>query len=241
MGFAEALPYWKMLPFFLYIIIYIYITEATTRKHPEESLKTVFFKLLPVVSLIIMILSEKDKSAQHKSYKRLIIAGLFFSMAGDSCLVWRVKLFIPGLLFFAIAHVCYVLANGFKPFGSGATAVSCALIGCFTYAYLYPAISDPVMKYMVLLYSVLIFAMGWRTAARAQLHVNLGTMCGFLGALIFVISDFIIAFDKWKMKLDKASFWIMMTYYSAQLLISLSAACYVRTDAGIHATRKKTN
>ncbi|MBK2126060.1 lysoplasmalogenase family protein, partial [Fangia hongkongensis] len=44
----------------------------------------------------------------------------------------------------------------------------------------------------------------------------------FAGAILFMLSDSILAWDKFKMPMKQATLWIMSTYYLAQWLIGLS-------------------
>ena len=224
MTWIGSLPYFKILPFAIYVTIYFGMTGAD-KDYPDESYRSVFFKLLPITSLVFMVLSCASQSPEHASRKNRILLGLLFSMAGDACLVWRVKMFIPGLLFFAVAQILYAFAFEFSPFG-GMVPFSVCVAACSSiYAYLYAGVEEPVMKVLVLVYAALIFCMGWRALVRVLREPSPGNICGLVGALLFVASDFLIAVDKFMFPVEFASFRIMMTYYAAQLGISLSV-CY---------------
>ena len=77
-----------------------------------------------------------------------------------------------------------------------------------------------------------IFLMGWRIMVRLLDNYNPGNLCGFIGAVLFVCSDFMIGVDKFRYPVKDASLRIMLTYYLGQLGIALSA-CYnpQRVDA----------
>ena len=117
MAWIKSLPYSKALPFAIYVVIYFIVTDRHVR-YPDEQYWTVIFKLLPTLSLVFMVTSCSSQNSEHAHFKRYIIFGFFFSMAGDACLVWRHKLFIPGLLFFAVAHCTITCAYKMKPFGA---------------------------------------------------------------------------------------------------------------------------
>ena len=226
-----SLPYFKILPFFVYVIIYFNMTGAHMR-YPDENYWTVLFKLLPVMSLVFMVLSCASQNDEHARLKKFVAAGLLFSMLGDVCLVWRITLFIPGLLFFAIAHGIYVCGYKMEPFGPMPAFVLCAVLGIATCWYLQEGIRDPVMKQLVFTYASLIFLMGWRIMVRLLDNYNPGNLCGFVGAVLFICSDFMIGVDKFRYPVKDASLRIMLTYYLGQLGIALSA-CYnpQRVDA----------
>lgn len=242
MSWTTALPYWKIFPFILYVCTCYYVTDIKNKRHMDETWESVIFKAFPVVSLIFIVLSAEHHSRQHLSYIRLVFLGLLLSMGGDACLVWRQKLFLPGLLFFAAAHVFYTFAFGLKPFGGGPTMTSCAVIVGFIYFCLYPHIPDTLMKVMVLLYSTLIFLINWRSLVLLQNRPNLGSACAFIGSFTFGVSDLLIALDKWGLStIERPMWWIMLSYFTAQLFIALSAAAYERADADVwKKTRKKT-
>ena len=67
------------------------------------------------------------------------------SIGGDVCLVWRIKLFVPGLAFFALALVCYIRAFGFKAKGVSSGMVSAA-VSVALMAFLVPHVQESSMK-----------------------------------------------------------------------------------------------
>ena len=226
------IPFFKLVGFFLYIVVFLYVTEAHQR-YPDEKLTSVFFKLLPMCQLLFVVMST-DKNDQHKrddgfdNYKKYFTLALMFSMVGDACLVWRVQLFIPGLLFFAVAQALYAKGFGFKPLGSVPTLMSCAIVAGMIYMYLLPGIKEgPRMQGLALMYMLLIFTMGWRAVVQCQWNTNFSTIFGVIGAFVFITSDFIIAYDKWVAELEMSSLMVMATYYTAQMFMALSAAGYV--------------
>ena len=48
------------------------------------------------------------------AFSRRILIGLFFSCVGDGLLVWR-HLFLYGMVSFAIGHMFFISAFGFRP------------------------------------------------------------------------------------------------------------------------------
>ena len=57
-------------------------------------------------------------------------------------------------------------------------------------------------------------------------------MLAMVGAFVFMISDYILAFDKWQYRVKYGTEALMFFYYSAQLLISLSVVLYERKEQG---------
>jgi len=74
-------------------------------------------------------------------------------------------------------------------------------------------------------YIGLLAVMVWRAVARVQLFDDLWTwtkLCAFAGSLLFIISDFVIAIDEFRYPVPYSHEIIMLTYYAAQLGITLS-------------------
>ena len=222
----------KVVGFGLYATIFFYVTNSVSR-YPEETLTTAFFKCLPILHLILIVLStyaeEISKPQPFFKYRRLILVGLLFSLCGDVLLVWKVDLFIPGLLMFAVAHVFYMSAFGFKPFGKFALVLS-SIPGICVYTYLFEAIDDKLMAGLVFLYSCLIFGVLWRAMVYVQVNRTAGSWLALFGIILFASSDLLIAIEKWRFQVAYAHFKLMILYYAAQLGITLSVHFFIDAD-----------
>ena len=76
-----------------------------------------------------------------------------------------------------------------------------------------------------MLYIALLATTVWRAVARVQFFGDLWTwtkLCAFAGSLLFIVSDFVIAVDKFRHPVPYSHQIIMVTYYAAQLGITLS-------------------
>lgn len=76
-------------------------------------------------------------------------------------------MFISGMSAFSLAHIFYISAFGWKPlklhFG-----IIFLLIGLPINYFYYKNINDPVIKYAVPFYSILLFTMVWRSFSRIK-------------------------------------------------------------------------
>lgn len=79
-----------------------------------------------------------------------------------------------------------------------------------------------ILCYLVPLYIALIFVMAWRAGARVGNLSSWTKQCSCAGALLFLISDFTIAVNKFVAPVSYSHTIIMATYYAAQMLIALS-------------------
>jgi len=233
------LPIWKLLGFILYIVLYFSIFEPYDR-WPPSSLKSSFFKVLPVAHLILTVISTSSEEETHTkppAYRRFVTLGLVFSIAGSSIL-W--DYFRLGTVLFAVAQALYVLAFGFRPLGSGPMAASFGVIGTALYVYVVTDLKEGTeLKVLLLVYTVLILIMAWRATAQFARDTTVENFCGCAGAVLFVISDLILAVDKWKGSFHNAPFWNMLTYFVAQLGITLSACNTRETKFYSHVVKKK--
>ena len=224
----------KLVPFFKTVAIFFVLFG-------EDSYLNSFFycviKCLPIGSLIFFVLLHGMNFTEAYAYSRKILLGLIFSAIGDAFLVWKGQYFIHGLCAFAVAQVCYAWAFGMRPVKPYTGAVM-AIIASMTYMYNLPGLKG-VMVYFGLLYVAVIGLMGWRAIARFQRHEDWPwtSLSGMIGAISFMISDSVIAINKFRFEVPYSHNIIMTTYYFAQMCIALSVVDS-QADAVIEISRK---
>ncbi|XP_053686428.1 lysoplasmalogenase-like protein TMEM86A [Sabethes cyaneus] len=204
----------RMLLFFITVILYFLLISQTERQTASSTI----LKCLPIVSLWIFVLLTGFELKRSHRYKQLILAGLVFSCAGD--LLLNYDLFEAGMAAFGVAQIFYISAFGFRPlrpwlglplYGLGVAAV----VLMFDQLPL-------IIKICLPIYGILLLTMCWRSWARIDCVKNILRMTCGIGSALFVISDSIIAFDKFYTPLSNAQTAIMVTYYAAQFGIALS-------------------
>lgn len=172
-------------------------------------------------SLIILIALLADPAGVVASYKFLIIAGLLFSLAGDIFLMLPTDRFIAGLVSFLIAHLFYIAA--FISDTGVATAwwlLPFLVYGAVIYTRLAPHLGR--LKVPVIIYMIAILVMAWQAAGRWSATPESGRLVAFGGAVLFVISDSVLAWNRFRKPFRAARALTMGTYYTAQWLIALS-------------------
>lgn len=185
--------------------------------HIDQSLK-LLFKVIPMILIIVMAATQKTKSI--KKYQLLIVIGLIFCMVGDYTLQW----FLIGLTSFLIGHIFYIFAfssTNEQPVPSWAKVVL-LLYGVAMASWIATTVfksGETVLTFAVLAYISIILTMGW-TAIRT------GSAFAIIGAILFIASDSYLAINKFVLPLPFSHEVIMMTYYSAQILIALSILQY---------------
>ena len=162
------------------------------------------------------------------STKKVLITALTLSWIGDIILMFADKgelYFIAGLIAFLLSHISYIilfnkqlkiyLKNSKIIFWVGVTVIAIYLIVIML--LLLPSLGDlkiPVLLYALTISIMLLFALkgflNWQKPANSYI---------LIGAIVFVASDSLLAFDKFYAPLQYSSFLIMATYLLAQYLI----------------------
>jgi uncharacterized membrane protein YhhN len=175
----------------------------------------VILKSAPLLCLIAWVrLTARDR------YATLILAGLIFSFAGDVLLEISADLFMPGLIAFLIGHVWYIAA-----FVSATRELKLLhglpFAGWVVLAYLLlPNLGS--MAVPVAAYVIVIGTMMWRSSAMVDSPARRWQWWALIGAILFGLSDTLLAFKKFSGLTLGPSFTIIVLYWLGQLGIALS-------------------
>lgn len=184
----------------------------------------------PVKPLImIWIAAYFLLSRKKKSFTLPVLFAFFFSWLGDNFLMFSGKselFFFAGVGGFFLAQLSYIyIFSTFREVpGKGLLQRRPLLVLPFMaylagiYALLYPGL-EGLMKPVILIYALSLIGMSIMALNRKG-RVSLSSYrLVFSGSMLFLISDSLIALDKFYMEFTLAGFWIMITYISAQYLI----------------------
>jgi uncharacterized membrane protein YhhN len=179
----------------------------------------------PLATALIMISALSRALDAPRAYAVAIVAGLLCSLAGDIFLMLPADRFIAGLVSFLLAHLAYIVAFSVAPgarlsFRSALLVLPLLVYGAGAYCRLLPhlgGLAPPVLVYMLV-----IVAMAWRALDLWTEVRTLGAFSAALGALLFVASDSLLAFNRFAGKFAAAQALVLGTYYVAQWLIALS-------------------
>jgi alkenylglycerophosphocholine/alkenylglycerophosphoethanolamine hydrolase len=180
-------------------------------------------KAIPALTLGVWVATRRQDGLA-----RLVTAGLVLSGLGD--LLLEKALFFQGLVAFLLAHVAYVL--GFVTVTTRPALVRALPIAAWcglVLAGLGASLGD--MAGPVTAYIAVVGTMMWRAAARVG-HTGRPTRAewlGLAGALLFGLSDTLIAVDRFVAPLPEVRWPIMLLYWSGQWGIAASAASLERT------------
>jgi uncharacterized membrane protein YhhN len=180
-------------------------------------------KAIPILLLVLLVVAEP--APVSAAYRWLVAGALVCSMAGDIFLVFPDR-FREGLGSFLLAHVLYVVA--FAPSGVDGTLFM-VLVPFVVFAGAMLAILWPHLRrdrVPVMVYVTVITLMGWQAALRAlnPATPSPSASLALAGALFFMASDGVLAYDRFVRRFALAPGIIMTTYYVAQVLIASSVA-----------------
>ena len=170
-------------------------------------------KPVPVLALLALL-------KPNTNYRKLIFTGLVLSLVGDVLLESSPSMFVFGLLAFLSAHIAYIVAFIRRSRELVILpAVVFLVFGVAIFTFLYPGLGTMVVP--VIVYITAIILMAWRSIA--QRKVDGYAIFAAVGALFFVFSDSLIAFNKFYEPIPAARWLIIVTYWTAQYLIFYSA------------------
>ncbi|UUC96358.1 lysoplasmalogenase family protein [Comamonas sp. C11] len=184
---------------------------------------TMVFALICIASCASHALHTMQNLPQI--HVQVLLAAIVFSMAGDVFLMLdgqlQTGLFIPGLISFLLAHVCYVALFRFDVtwFADRRALLLVAAIGATMYVFLWThglpaALRLPVAAYVGVI--ALMAAQAWGRYRQLRSRAALLTA---LGASFFMLSDSILAINRFVQPLPWSSVSVLGSYYAAQALI----------------------
>lgn len=181
----------------------------------KESLQFVF---KPLTMLAIILLAFFNSSAPMTFYQKAVLVGLLFSTVGDVFLIKDKQFFVQGLVLFLLGHICFIAAFWTSP---NWLSLSFYLVYfAFFFWVLWSHLGS--LKIPVVVYAVALTLMSWMALSRTIENHNHHTFHAFLGSVVFIASDSLLAFNKFKKSIPLAHLYILATYFVAQWLIALS-------------------
>lgn len=188
-----------------------------------------------IIPAVIGYLDSQVKNIVKGQLKWILYA-LLFSWLGDVLLLFEGKkqiFFLLGLSAFLIAHICYILFYQ-SVWRKGKIRNNYLIVAVVLVYYvvlmfiLLPylgAMKIPVMVYGFVISWMLMMAMN-------MLFINNRKAGQWMvtGAFLFVVSDSILAINKFYQPLESAGILIMLSYALAQLFIVFGAVQYSRSQ-----------
>jgi uncharacterized membrane protein YhhN len=205
----------------VFLILFLIASAGDIASIFAESNGRYIFK--PVILLALMGYYLVQATETNKTF----LAALFFCWVGDVMLMFSGDLyFMLGLVAFLIGHIFYIFS--FRQF-SWSTGIDLLPTQKVRYAFpiilagtgllvvLFPKLG--ALQIPVTVYALVLMLMAINALFRLG-HTNQTSFTWvFVGALLFMVSDSALAFNKFHTQFVGASVVIMVTYVTAQFMI----------------------
>ncbi|GMQ79526.1 MAG: lysoplasmalogenase [Anaerolineae bacterium] len=179
----------------------------------------------PLTTILILLIALLAPVPENALYKWAIVIGLAFSLAGDIFLLLPRNRFIFGLVAFLIAHIFFTLAFTTEGFYLSLLAlIPFAIFGGLVIGLLWPVLGK--LRLPASLYALVLMIMGWQAAGYWITIGSQSSILAFVGAVLFIISDSIMIFHRFRSPHRYARLTYMTLYYLALWLIAMSVVVY---------------
>lgn len=217
----------------LYVFLAATIADLTFLIEGNSSLR---FYSKPLILLgLILYFYQISKPISTTLLSKSILAALIFSWIGDILLMWP-SLFVYGLGSFLMAQICYIIGfklaqntilrrdevNFIKSFFYNLPIyIAAALV----FYLVNPNLGN--LKIPVIAYILVIVSMVATARDRFKKCSPASFWQVFIGAVLFFVSDGIIAISRFFRDFPESGILIMGTYATAQLLIVMGIRSYL--------------
>jgi uncharacterized membrane protein YhhN len=176
----------------------------------------------PLTTLLLLGIAASAPAAHGATYRLTIMIGLLLSLSGDVFLMLPQDRFIAGLGSFLLAHLAYI--TGFALEGSMGSAprllLPLGVVALLLLRLLWPRLGG--LRIPVVLYTATIVVMVWRAWARSRMTSTPGTALAAAGAALFMMSDALLALNRFRRPFRSAQALVQVTYVAAQACIAMS-------------------
>jgi uncharacterized membrane protein YhhN len=182
--------------------------------------ETLHFILKPITTILIIgaLMACHGKA---NIYMWFILGGLACGLFGDVFMMFPDRLFLAGMISFLIGHILYI--------GAFMTDIHFAItwwplliipLGLIIYIPLHRFLGR--MRLPVIIYMIVIMAMAVVAIERWTTLNTVASLAAATGAIIFIISDSVLAYDFFRKPFRNAQAIMLSSYWLAQWLIAMS-------------------
>jgi uncharacterized membrane protein YhhN len=215
----------KPASIFLHVLFAVIVVVELTGRYLDKIELEYMVKPLIMIWVAAYFLRFRKK----KEFTVPVLLAFFFSWLGDIFLMFSGKnelFFFSGVggFFWAQLTYIYIFTTFREKSGKGLLQKKPALLIPFMayvtgiYAILFPGL-EGLMKPIILVYALSLIGMSMAALNRKGRVGQASYRLVFFGSILFLISDSMIALNKFFMEFTLAGFWIMITYVAAQYLI----------------------
>ena len=185
--------------------------------------QSLVFIFRPATTTVILIIALVSAAAPSRHYKWMIVFGLAFALVADSILMLLTDQISWGMLFFGVAALFYTYAfvsvKGFyrSPMG----AIAFALFGILVLVILWPDLENA--RIPAVIFTIIFSIMGWQALGQWRQTAERRALFAFVGALLFMASITLLAFNQFSSPLPEPELFILSTYFVGQWFVAMSA------------------
>ncbi|MDQ8016354.1 MAG: lysoplasmalogenase family protein [Bordetella sp.] len=178
------------------------------------------FKPATLAVAIVLVAARARRTGAGGRFGLYFLLALAGSLAGDVLLMLP-GLFVPGLVAFLLAHLAYIalFRQGVGLFPRRGPLLATLAVGAGMYAFLWWGGLPPALRAPVAAYVVVIACMAAQAIGRSAVVGDAASRWVAVGAGFFMLSDALLATNRFVMPLPMAPLWVLGTYYAAQVLI----------------------
>lgn len=227
--------------YFIFLIAGISINAANVE---SDVVKRIFTPILMPTLILLFLLNARNVFRFERIF---IVLALCFSCLGDILLMLPGDdLFVFGLISFLVGHISYIISfisrirNDTKSLRERLSVLTMIILSYPFLAYLSfvltmicPILFEDKKGWKNLIAPVIIYASVIASMAYVSCLRNRqmpGYWCVAFGAVIFIMSDSFIAFNKFVTHIPQAGLLIMLTYGIGQYLLTIGNAQLTTED-----------
>lgn len=205
-----------------FLIISIIVSALAYIIAEYKNASAIKYVFKPLTTLLVIFIAFNQMSNLDDNYAYLIIAGLLFSLVGDVFLMYPRDKFVYGLGSFLIAHIIFIIAisDGFHSVNEILILLPAAVYTLILLKIILPKTGE--MKWPVIIYALVLMIFLWQASVEYYYSAEVSVFYAFLGALLFVISDSLLAYTKFVKNKVYSIAAIHITYWMALVYIALS-------------------
>lgn len=177
----------------------------------------VFKPLTTSIVLLLPLLYGK----RNTGYLYIVITALLFCLAGDILLL-NEAYFVFGLISFLVAHILFfcgfITIGGLKKYWI--PLIILLIIGCAYYSFIYKGLGK--LYIAVAIYILILLLMAWQGISLYLWQRKKEFFAIAIAVVLFLVSDAVLAFDKFKEPFEISGILILSTYWASISLLANS-------------------
>ncbi|WDZ76614.1 lysoplasmalogenase [Ensifer adhaerens] len=194
----------------------------------EDSLwRWLHYLTKPTATLLLLVVVLRNLTPSTRAYGAAVASGLIFAAAGDVFLMLPGDYFLAGLVCFLLTHCAYIVALTRDARFAAHLGVFglFALIALLVVAGLWTSLPSP-MRIPVVIYALALGAMAAQAISRARqlsgTAQDATARYAAIGGLLFLVSDTVLAYGRFRWDIPFNALWVLGTYYAAQWFFARS-------------------